>query len=249
MGSFANSQGGEAVQHIGTDRQLFVDGFWIDEDQGIERKLHQPVKRGVAIHSDRPWEGGGVYYSLVTRDGDRYRMWYRCDPRAKGETGSDYEALTAYAESDDGVHWEKPELGLIEFQGSIRNNLIWSEPGINFGAFKDENPDAPDDERYKAVVFTGIQTSMVQDRLLALKSADGIRWTLMSEEPILADPPFDTLNNPFWDAWRNEYVIYTRGVAGAGGSFAGGYRWIRRATSPDFRNWKARPYYGGRHAI
>ena len=237
MGSVANPQGDDALPHIGTDRQLFVDDFWIDEARAVERRLHPPVKREVAIHSDRPWEGGGVYYSLVTRDGGSYRMWYRCDPRARGESGSDYEALTAYAESDDGVHWEKPDLGLIEFQGSSRNNLIWSEPGINFGAFKDENPDAPDDERYKAVVLTGLQTSMVQDRLLALKSADGIRWTLMSEEPILADPPFDTLSNPFWDAWRNEYVLYTRGLAGAGGSFAGGYRWIRRATSPDFRNW------------
>ena len=31
-----------------------------------------------------------------------------------------------YAESDDGVHWRRPELGLVEFQGSKKNNILWS---------------------------------------------------------------------------------------------------------------------------
>jgi len=237
MSSGANRRGDYAPTQIGTDRQLFVNDFWTDTARGVSRELHRPVKREVAIHSDRPWEGGGVYYSVVIRDGDKYRMWYRCDPHGKDEKGSDYDALTAYAESDDGIHWIKPDLGLVEFQGSKHNNLIWSRPGINFAAFKDGNPEAPDDERYKAVVLQGVQTTMDHDGLMALKSADGIRWSLIREEPIIADPPFDTHNNPFWDAWRNEYVVYTRGIAGSGGSFAGGYRWIRRATSPDFRNW------------
>ena len=132
---------GDAVE-IGTDRQLFVDDFWVDEARGVERRLHQPTKREVAIPSDKPWEGGGVYYSLVTRDGGKYRMWYRCDPHGKGEDYKDSNAVTAYAESDDGIHWEKPDLGLIEFEGSKHNNLIYGGPGINFAAFKDENPAA-----------------------------------------------------------------------------------------------------------
>ena len=226
---------GDAVE-IGTDRQLFVDDFWVDEARGVERRLHQPTKREVAIPSDKPWEGGGVYYSLVTRDGGKYRMWYRCDPHGKGEDYKDSNAVTAYAESDDGIHWEKPDLGLIEFEGSKHNNLIYGGPGINFAAFKDENPAATDDERYKAVIYEYPPTSD-QEQLLPLKSSDGIGWSVMREEPILDDGPFDTLNNPFWDAWRNEYVIYARGVGGTGGTFLGGYRWIRRSTSTDFLNW------------
>ena len=31
--------------------------------------------------------------------------------------------------------------------------------------------------------------------------------------------------------------MYTRGAAGSGGSFYGGYRWIRRATSEDYLKW------------
>ena len=224
---------------IGTDRQLFVDDFWIDRSNGVERVLHQPEKREIAIPSDKPWEAGGVYYSIVFPDQGKYRMWYRCDPVPKGEEFHDSKAITAYAESDDGIHWEKPDLGLIEYMGSKHNNLVWTEPGINFAPFKDANPEAREDERYKAV----IRDSRV---ILPLKSADGIEWSPMRDEPILDDPPFDTLNLAFWDDWQDEYVLYARGTAGEGtplkrehdiSIWKEGFRWIRRSTSNDFLNW------------
>ncbi len=230
---------GKEPVDIGTDRQLFVDDFWIDGSSGVERVLHQPEKREIAIPPDKPWEAGGVYYSIVFEDKGKYRMWYRCDPVPKGPDSHDSLAITAYAESSDGIHWEKPDLGLIEYQGSKHNNLVWTEPGINFAPFKDSNPDAKADELYKAV----IRDSRV---ILALKSADGIEWSLMREEPILDDPPFDTLNLAFWDDWQDEYVLYARGTVGEGtplkrehdvSIWKEGFRWIRRSTSKDFLNW------------
>ena len=71
-----------------------------------------------------------------------------------------------------------------------------------------------------------------------LVSPDGLRWQLMQEDPILTEGPFDSPNVAFWDGVRGEYVAYTRGKAGTGGSFKGGVRWIRRTTSRDFRDWK-----------
>ena len=41
---------------IGTDRQLFLDDFWIDQAKAVERRLHQPVQREIAIASEKPWE-------------------------------------------------------------------------------------------------------------------------------------------------------------------------------------------------
>ena len=32
--------------------------------------------------------------------------------------------MTCYAESKDGIHWKKPELGLVEFNGSKANNIV-----------------------------------------------------------------------------------------------------------------------------
>ena len=47
-------------------------------------------------------------------------------------------ALTYYAESSDGVAWDKPDLGLVEFLGSTKNNIVLntnSDP--NRGVFLD----------------------------------------------------------------------------------------------------------------
>jgi hypothetical protein len=66
----------------------------------------------------------------------------------------------------------------------------------------------------------------------------------MQAEPILTVGPFDSHNIAFWDPWKKEYVTYTRGVRTDGplgeamvSRFKNGVRWVRRATSKDFRNW------------
>jgi len=219
------ARGAEPVP-IGSDRQLFVDTYLIDAMTGVARQLNRPVRREIAIAAAHPWEKGGVSYMVTFRDGGRFRAWYRCDQEMpiRGKR----KPLIAYAESKDGIHWTKPRLGLIEFSGSKDNNLVWAGPGNNMCPFRDGNPDAPADERYKAIVRSGA--------VFALVSPDGLRWRLMQKQPILTDRPFDSHNIAFWDQWRGEYVVYTRGVAGRG-KFKGGVRWIRRATSKDFRDW------------
>ena len=213
---------------IGSDRQLFVDDSWVADSTGVERVLHSPTRQSVALEPEHPWEVGGLSYLIAFPDQGKFRGWYRADPQLQD---SDYNSITCYAESDDGIHWTKPSLGLIEFNGSKDNNIVWTEPGINLAPFKDANPDAKPEEQYKAFI-------RVKRVMLALSSPDGLRWQMMREEPILTEYPFDTLNIPFWDTWRREYVGYFRGVAGQGTSdFFTGVRWIRRSTSTDFLNW------------
>ena len=146
--------------------------------------------------------------------------------------------MTAYAESTDGIHWCKPSLGVIEYDGSRDNNLVWDGAAANMAPFRDDNPDCPPTERYKAIVRG-------RD-VFALVSPDGLRWKLASETPILTDRPFDSHNIAFWDDQTGRYVAYTRGVRSDGrlgqgmkDRFKGGVRWVRRATSSDFRHWSA----------
>ena len=213
---------------IGEDRQLFVDDYWIADSAGVERVLHSPTRQSVALEPEHPWEVGGLSYLIAFPDQGKYRGWYRADPMLQD---SDYNSITCYAESDDGINWTKPNVGLIEFNGSKDNNIVWTEPGINLAPFKDANPDAKPEEQYKAFI-------RVRRVMHALSSPDGLQWKMMREEPTLTDYPFDTLNLAFWDTWRKEYVGYCRGVAGQGSSdFFTGVRWIRRATSKDFLNW------------
>ena len=213
---------------IGENRQLFVDDFWIADSTGVDRVLHSPTRQSVALEPEHPWEVGGLSYLIAIPDQGKFRGWYRADPQLQD---SDYNSITCYAESDDGINWTKPSLGLIEFNGSKDNNIVWTEPGINLAPFKDANPDAKPEEQYKAFI-------RVKRVMLALSSPDGLRWEIMREEPILTEYPFDTLNLAFWDTWRKEYVGYFRSVAGRGTSdFFKGVRWIRRGTSKDFLNW------------
>ena len=222
----------DGVRHIGTDRQLFVDAFWIADAAGVSRKLHTPRKRETVLERDRPWEHDHVSYMGTMQDGDRFRAYYRCGKIPKTESEPE---ITAYQESADGIHWHKPNLGILEYDGSRDNNIVWLGPGANMAPFRDDNPGIPADERYKAVVRT-------RD-LWALASPDGVHWRLLQKDPISTAGPFDSFNVSFWDPWREEYVAYTRGKAGTEGSFigpnggTGGVRWIRRTTSKDFRSW------------
>lgn len=183
------------------------------------------------MNHDSPWEGSGSGYHTVFRDGDLYRMYYRGAQYniADGKLKEGHPQVTCYAESHDGIHWKKPNLGLFEFDGSKENNIIWAGDRAthNFAPFKDTRPDVPKNERYKALAYV----PRAKGRGLgALTSADGIHWRWYSEKPVLTDGKFDSQNVAFWDDDRGEYRVYYR-------EFRKGYRDIRTATSPDFVNW------------
>ena len=221
---------------IGSTRQLFVDDHVIDCMRDTRLILHQPKMRNRAIRIDKPWESAGVAYAVMFKDGDTFRAWYRCTPGE--DTNKTANACTAYAESDDGVTWHKPSLGIIDYEGSRENNLVIDDPDlVNFSPFLDPHPDVPADERYK-----GIGRRRV---LFTATSPDGLRWTRKSTEPVQTEEPFDSHNIAFCDPWTGKYVMYTRGVKedgqlghGINKEFKGGVRWIRRAESEDFQKWK-----------
>ena len=50
-----------------------------------------------------------------------------------------------YACSVDGIHWEKPELGLVAFDGSKQNNILMRRVN-GAGVFKDERETDPSED-------------------------------------------------------------------------------------------------------
>ena len=196
---------------------------------GATLKLHQPELREVALVHDAPWEGNVCCYHTVLRDGALYRMYYR--GASSGMPGRQNHQVVCYAESDDGVVWRKPNLGLCEFEGSKENNIILldddTDVAHNFTPFLDANPQCPSDERYKAVAGRASKKG-----LFGYVSADGVHWRRISEAPLLdkRHGDFDSQNLCFWDAARGAYALYFR-------KFEGGRRKVRFAMSTDFRNW------------
>jgi len=179
--------------------------------------------------------------------GDKYRMWYvgfREARRAGGERGEERgHRDTCYAESADGVRWERPELGIVEADGSKANNLVMeADTGWNLCPFIDGHPDPLYPERYKAVSRVR-STITVDDRpvLRGFLSDDGLNWRMLDKDPIIVatpgyNPKLDSPISSFWDAVRGHYVAYYRGMAPPG------IRAIRRSISTDFRNWSTPEY-------
>lgn len=223
---------------IGQRRELMVDDALIESMSGsIERRLHHPQPQEIAIVHDQPWEGSGCGYHSIFYDGEKYRMYYKAwhimVEQGKLDTRNRF---LCYAESEDGITWIKPELGLFEYEGSKKNNIVimnegpWGEAqpdGAHPAVFFDKNPDCPPDARFKAIV-----RSHKPKGLLVMKSADGVRWSMLHDQPVITDGAFDSQNLAFWDPLRNEYRAYWR-------IFTDGIRDIRTATSKDLINWSA----------
>ena len=258
------------IRTVGSKLQLFLDDWLIQSLENVRPVLHSPDRREVAIRKDQPWEDIYLYNPVVIKDGHRYRMWYRAKY-------VDRPFYTAYAESLDGVHWVKPKLGLIEFEGSKENNIVWPIPGADgrsFSVFRDENPSADSESRYKAItnLYEKTASGVRQGVIFGLASPDGLRWRYLQKEAMLRavpeDPQYDSHNIALWDAARRHYAIYARGWFRRGIPPAGAKRVdrdadnivmklpsgeqrkfthirdIRRYTSTDYRNWSAQEYIG-----
>lgn len=226
--------GGEPID-IGNSLELFVDDLLIDNLEGdVRREMRRPEPKEVVLVTDSPWEGNTSGYYTLFRDGDLYRMIYRGwqhDAKMKAV----HQEVTCYAESRDGIHWTKPNLGLFEWNGSKDNNIVWLSSGThNFTAFRDDNPATPDEARYKALGGGG-------GGLLAFQSPDCKTWKLIQDKPVITNGAFDSQNLAFWDSQRKEYRGYwryfTKGVTTEKNWKPDGVRAIRTATSKDFIHW------------
>ena len=233
------------ARQIGSRLELFVDDWLIDRMPGTTLKLHSPRPREVSLVFDRPWEGPVSLPGSIIHDGGRYRMWYAARS-AGGASGQGAGSHTAYAESQDGIHWERPNLGLTEIDGSRANNVIaYDTDDTHIGGIdRDGNPGVPADEAYKAVTVRRLEDRSHYIR--GFTSADGLSWNVVDRDPLLVAPRdewpiFDGEAAVFWDTLQQQYVGYFRGWEPArGGVYSelrGGVRSIRRSTSPDFREW------------
>jgi len=214
---------------IGSRLELFVDDYLIEELTGTaKQQLHKPVPGEVVLVTGAPWEGNTCAYYVIFRDGELYRMYYRGSHFDTATRRASHPEFACYAESRDGVHWTKPELGIVEFDGSKQNNIVWQGVGSHdFTPMKDARPDCPAEARYKALGRGG---HGYKRGLYAFQSADAIHWKLISEEPVITQGAFDSQNLAFYDTVRRRYVDFHRG-------FRAGVRDIMTCTSNDFLHW------------
>ncbi|HTM51219.1 MAG TPA: hypothetical protein VL285_21135 [Bryobacteraceae bacterium] len=159
---------------IGPEAQLFVDGYLIARRSDVDFRVHQPVKHAAnpLIVPTPPGESLVLAYGSVLRGAaGRLRMWYT------NQTG------IAYAESDDGVRWEKPGIGL-ELDGRKTNLLTRGHRGRSDTLSVFLNPDQRDPLRrflaypmeYRFPDKDGVRETR-REGIYLRASPDGIHWT------------------------------------------------------------------------
>ena len=236
--------------NIGKQRECFFDNYLIDENKTTaEIRIHRPVRRELVFSNDAEWEGctSDFHNFFWDEEYGKYRMYYLAWKLKEDATGSD-GIRACYMESADGKNWERPNLGLVEYNGSFDNNIIINSqisPRLdNFMVFKDTNPKCPPSEKYKAIlrkVLSGNPKEVLCDfALRCMVSADGIHFT--DKCNIHEHGAYDSLNVCFWDENVQKYRCYFRGNHKVGDRTIDAKmglegRDIRYMESSDFENW------------
>jgi hypothetical protein len=220
---------------IGQRLEPFFDDHLIDKLKGdIRLHLHRPKPREMVFRTEEPWEGNTSAYYTIFEDDGLFRMYYRGANWDTAKKKATHPEVTCYAESRDGIHWKKPKLGLIEFNGSKANNIVWDGIGThNFTVFKDKNPNADPSANYKAIArgrSLRKGDKKYSHGLYVYQSADGLRWEMIKDHPVITTGAFDSQNLAFFDPRRGLYVDYHR-------FFTNRVRAIMTCTSKDYVNW------------
>jgi len=223
---------------LGNRRELFVDDWLIAEMRGARLQLQRPERREVAFCMDAPWEDCVAFPDGVLAWERGWRLYYRAGILDWSREEDTY--VLALAESQDGINFMRPELGVLEFEGSRSNNMlqIGGFPNVP-PPFVDTNPACREEQRFKGLTGKAAKVH-------AMASADGIHWTPMQEAPLDLPGQFDTVNTAFWDVAAGCYRCFTRswhdletGRVLEGREFGDAHpiRAIQHATSSDFIHW------------
>ena len=212
--------------------RLFVDDHWIANKNDVIRVYHAFKKHpsNPIMVADTPWEGETAYlYGTVlpAETGPGYRMWYH---------SWDGEYRILYATSPDGMKWHKPDLGLVEYKGSRKNNILLRRTHEDHSPQVIHTPWETDpNRRYKLINFDYGRTppKHTVTGYWGAYSPDGIHWTDTAKNPVFPDHPGD-VGCFIWDPHTKRYTGYPKTFADVRG-------FRRRSTgytaTTDFEKW------------
>jgi len=205
---------------IGREVQLFVDEALIARKTGVVRKVHacDKLDRPV-LRAERPWERTEidrrlyVYGTALPReDGPGYRLWYGAIPKR-----------VLYATSIDGIHWTRPPLGLVAFEGSMANNLL--DLAVESSSIVWDPHPADPARRYKML-------AKGRGGYCAAHSPDGLHWQHYEQNPVLTGGDTCTLA---YDPASGEFLAFHKRSHDYRGATR--RRLVYLATSQDMQTW------------
>lgn len=203
----------------------------VTEDRWLMERFVIPLKkRGEPLISkEYGWEGSGPYLNgSVLYDAEHavYRMWYSVWNSHNYFNKLPFSYNVCYAQSSDGIHWQKPALGVFEHESDPRNNCI------RLGTDKTQAIDVclnPQPDRFPGR-FLAIHNQ--KGGVFVSSSEDGRSFTFLQQTPAIAYHS-DTHNNFVYDEVRERWLLFCRPRAYAGDH----KRRVSVQMSDDLKSW------------
>jgi len=193
-----------SVINLGNRREMFWDDYLVDTEKttAFQRAI-QPTLCGTEFWFDNALDTRSTSYPLLLKAEDGYRLYY-----VGWQKGGISRLLVVT--SQDGIHWERPNLGIHAYEGSTDNNIVMDVEDFrdNMFIFRDPNPACPADALYKAVCrgTAECEDGVRREGLWCLVSPDGYHFRRSHLMTLCG--VFDTMNTALWDGKR--YVCYIR---------------------------------------
>ena len=201
--------------NLGKNRMLCWDDFLIEKKENAEVRMHHPKRKNRILNCDQDWEGNHCGYARYIKVGDKFRFYYGCKNYVFRPERSDVSCnkrCFAVCESSDGKTFKRMPINKYEYDGVTHNNIFLLEDRDNFSIFYDENPDCPENERFKALGMGGGE-GYPQDNgprgLYMWVSEDGIDFKMKGLLPLPGS--FDSYNSMLWDKETKQYYFFYRG--------------------------------------
>ena len=223
--------------------ELFLDDEMISWTRNIRREI-QPARRHEKhpiISREHPWEAShATIYGSVLLDPERdvFRMWYNA-------YGPEYynDQVLAYAESKDGLNWEKPMMGYRSWPGHEQTNILMGPECNLHGPGVIRNPDPDNEAERYLLMFDSYPRWRENAAELGIDgrwcytatSPDGFVWSPEKGRPAFGGKA-DSCQSVVWDKDTETFKAYVRGVIERD-PFGQRIRYCRLVESPDFVHW------------
>lgn len=209
--------------------QLFLDDAMVADRSNIISTLHPPQKfaDNPVLMPESGVESGALVYGTVLHDADSdlFKMWY-----FTGRVGTKMPWALAYATSKDGVHWEKPDLDVVNGLRKPANVVMTHPVAENFGepfSVIIDKYAADPARRYKLVYryLTPLPGMKALGTTTAV-SADGVHWKPFGRVQM---PKILDIGHFFYDELKGKYAVY--------GRLWTERRKVQLSLSDDFTSW------------
>ena len=222
---------------LSTTPRLFVDFRDVERRENITHQYHQAQKHGThpVLKQEAPWEKHpGMTASVIYDQEEKvFKAWYMAGFYAPGEVHVQCLAL-----SEDGIHWQRPALGLHEALGAKDNNIVipasYHQGQDHFETVLKDPADPNPARCYKAIGWSSYDWDGPLSGIYTATSPDGLTWHHTPEPVFRFHPrpgtadlgPVGDAQSMMVDTRRGRYTAFLRDGASR-----------RCSWSEDFVHW------------